>query len=113
VENGIKKPILAKQFLALYFANKKIVQVSSDELKKYPTGEPVKFKDGELVVGQSSPTVYFISNGERRPIPSEEVFNSLGFKWGNIIKTTDKILSVQPVGSPIYLGAAVETTVNK
>lgn len=113
VENGIKKPLWSKQFLTLYFQNKKITPVSPDELKKYPTGEPVKFKDGELVVGESSPTVYFISNGERRPIPTEEVFNSLGFKWENIIKTTDKILSLHPIGAPIYLGGVVEVTSSK
>jgi hypothetical protein len=113
VENGVKKPIWAKQFLTLYFGGKKITAVSPDELKKYPTGEPIKFKDGELVVGEGAPTVYFISNGERRPIPTEEVFNVLGFKWENIIKTTDKILSLHPVGTPIYLGGAVETAVNK
>lgn len=112
VENGIKKPIWAKQLLTLYFANKKITVVSPDELKKYPTGEPIKFKDGELVLGESSPTVYFVSNSERRPIPSEQVFNGLGFKWTNIIKTTDKILSLHQIGNPVYLGGAVETTVN-
>ncbi len=112
VENGVKKPLWAKQFLTLYFANKKITVVSPDELKKYPTGEPVRFRDGELVVGESSPTVYFISNGERRPIPTEQVFTGMGWKWGNIIKTTDKILSLHPLGSTIYLGGAVETTVN-
>ena len=109
VENGIKKPIWAKQFLTLYFANKKITVVSPDELKKYSTGEPVKFKDGELVVGESSPTVYFISNGERRPIPSEQVFTGMGWKWSNIVKTTDKILSLHTTGATIYLGGAVES----
>jgi len=112
VENGVKRPIWAKQFLTLYFQNKKITAVSPDELKKYPTGEPVKFRDGELVLGESSPTVYFISNGERRPIPTEDVFNNLGFKWENIIKTTDKILSLHPIGTPIYLGGAIEITSN-
>lgn len=112
VENGIKKPLWSKQFLTLYFKDKKITAVSVDELKKYPTGEPVKFKDGELVLGESSPTVYFISNSERRPIPSEQVFTGLGFKWENIVKTTDKILSLHPISTPIYLGGAVETTVN-
>lgn len=109
VENGTKKPIWSKDFLTLYFKNKKITPVSPDELKKYPSGEPLKFKDGELVVSGSAPTVYIISNGERRPIPTEEVFNGLGFRWENIIKTTDKLLSLHPLGAPIYLGGAVET----
>lgn len=114
VENGIKKPIWSREFLTLYFKGKPIIPVSPDELKKYQTGEPVKFKDGELVMSESSPTVYVISNGERRPIPNEEIFNSLGYKWENVIKTTDKILSLHVLGSPIYLGGVIETTtVNK
>jgi hypothetical protein len=113
VENGVKKPIWAKHFLTLYFANKKITAVSPDELKKYTTGEPIKFKDGELVMSDSSPTVYIVSNGERRPIPTEQVFNGLGYRWTNIIKTTDKILSLHPLGAPVYLGGAVEAATNK
>ena len=113
VENGIKKPIWSKQFLTLYFQNKKITPVSPEELKEYPNGEPVKFKDGELILSESSPTVYIISNGERRPIPTEEVFNGLGYKWENIIVTSDKILSLHSLGSPVYLGGAVETATNK
>lgn len=113
VENGIKKPIWAKELLTLYFKNKKITPVSPDELAKYPTGEPVKLKDGELVMSQSSPTVYVISNGERRPIPTEEVFNGLGYKWENIIKTSDKILSLHPLSAPIYLSGEAEITINQ
>jgi hypothetical protein len=112
VENGVKKPIWAKELLNLYFKNKKIISVAPDELAKYPTGEPVKLKDGELVMSQSSPTVYVISNGERRPIPTEEVFNSLGYKWENIVKVPDKILSLHLLGSPIYIGGQTEITTN-
>lgn len=113
VENGVKKPIWSKDLMNLYFRNKKITVVSPDELGKYPTAEPVKFKDGELVMSSGSPTVYIVSNGERRPISSEEVFNGLGYKWTNIIKTTEKILSLHPLGSPVYLGGAVEAATNK
>ncbi|HLD30814.1 MAG TPA: hypothetical protein VJB41_01260 [Patescibacteria group bacterium] len=111
VENGLKKPIWGKEFLTLYYKDKKITAVSPEELDKYPTAEPIKFEDGELVVAPGSPTVYIISNGEKRAIPTEQVFNQLGYKWKNIIKTTDKILTLHPLGSPIYVGAgAVETT---
>lgn len=111
VENGIKKPLWGKEFLTLYFKGRSIIPVSSEELQKYQTGEPIKFRDGELVMSQSSPTVYVISNSERRPIPTEEVFNELGYKWENIIKTTDKLLSLHPLGSPIYLSGETEITI--
>ncbi len=110
VENGIKKPLWGKELLTLYFKGKSIISVSPSELEKYPNGEPVRFEDGELVMSQSSSTVYVISNGERRPIPTEEIFNELGYKWENIIKTTDKILSLHPLGSPIYLNGETEIT---
>lgn len=114
VENGLKKPIWGREFLTLYYKDKKITAVSSEELNKYPTVEPIKFKDGELVVAPSSPTVYIISNGEKRAIPTEQVFNQLGYKWENIIKTTDKILTLHSTGSPIYIGTGgVEATAKK
>jgi len=111
VENGLKKPIWGREFLTLYYKDKKLTSVSSEELNKYPTAEPVKFKDGELVVASGSPTVYIISNGEKRAIPTEKIFNQLGYKWENIIKTSDKILTLHPTGSPVYIGTGgVEAT---
>jgi hypothetical protein len=101
VQNGIKYPIWAKQLLTLYYKTKKIVKVTAEELKQYPTGDPVKFKDGELLKSDKESTIYFISNGIRRPFVSESAFKELGYKTANIIVTTDKLLSLHPLGEVI------------
>ena len=101
VQNGIKYPLWAKQLLTLYYKTKKIVKVTAEELKQYPTGDPIKFKDGELVKSDHEATVYFISNGARRPFVSGDAFKELGYKFENIITTTDKLLSLHPIGEVI------------
>ncbi len=111
VENGQKHPIYSKEILLANFKNRNIVRVSPDELDKYSTQEPVKFNDGELVMGSSN-IVYVISRGERHAIASKEIFDKLGYKWENVIKTTDQALEIQPLGSPInYLPEQVQAAI--
>lgn len=101
VQNGTKYPLWAKQLLTLYYKTKKITKVTAEELKQYPTGDPIKFKDGELVKSDHDATVYFISNGARRPFVSGDAFKELGYKFQNVITTTDKLLGLHPVGEVI------------
>ncbi|OGG86740.1 hypothetical protein A3B87_01430 [Candidatus Kuenenbacteria bacterium RIFCSPHIGHO2_02_FULL_39_13] len=49
-----------------------------------PTGEQVYFRDGTLIKG-SAATIYVISQGYARPFESQQVFDALGYKTGNII----------------------------
>lgn len=101
VQNGVKYPLWAKQLLTLYYKTKKIVKVTAKELEQYPTGDPIKFKDGELVKSDHEATVYFISNGVRRPFVSGDAFKELGYKFENVITATDKLLSLHPLGEVI------------
>ncbi|MFH1456915.1 MAG: hypothetical protein ABIF17_02240 [Patescibacteria group bacterium] len=103
VENGQKHPIWSKQLMNLYYPKFKLTQASSDELEKYPTQDPVKFKDGELVKSDKDPVVYVISNGERRAIADEKTFISLWYKWNNIITTTNQILGLHPLGDELSI----------
>ncbi len=101
VKDAIKNPIWSKELMQKNYPSRKLTPVSPEELEKYPTGEPVKFKDGELVMSDSSPAVYVISNGEKRAIASGEVFESLGYKWDNIIRTNNKVLEIHSTGEMI------------
>lgn len=103
VQNAKKYPIWSKEIMVTNYGNWRITSVSQDELDKYETMEPVKFKDGELVKSNTSPSVYFISEGLLLPIPSADVFEGMGWKWENIISTTEKALSLHQIGEPIYL----------
>ncbi len=101
VEEGVKKPIWSVELMKANFSSRKITPVSPEELEKYTTGEPVIFKDGELVKSPSEPTVYVISNGLKRPINDEATFLGLGYKWENIITTSEKALSLHTTGEPL------------
>jgi hypothetical protein len=103
VQDGYKYPLISKDILKINFPKVKITRVSTEELDKYPRMGAVKIKDGELVKTPDSPSVYFISNGTKRPFASGEVFEKLGFKWANVRKVETVSLSNMPTGNHIYL----------
>lgn len=98
VEDGIKHPIYAREIWQTKYAHKKLTTVSPEELDKYPTGAPVKFNDGELIKSYDKSDVYVIADGKRRPIISGQVFEDLGYKWENLIVTTQKAVDIHPLG---------------
>lgn len=108
VYNGIKYPIWDGAIIEARFPKYSKIKVDETELDKFATGEPVKFEDGALIKSKNAPTVFFISRGRLRPIPSEDVFLAYNWKWGNVIKTTDKILGLYETGAPITLEAQLE-----
>ncbi|MFA6215916.1 MAG: hypothetical protein WC768_05095, partial [Patescibacteria group bacterium] len=101
IENGIKMPIIAKEILAANFKQKVLTPVSQEELDKYQTGDPVKFRDGELIRSATDSRVYVISGGYRRWVKSEKAFAKFGYKWDNIITTTQAAVELQPLGADI------------
>jgi len=101
VENGIRHSIWSKEILQSRFSNRTPVVVEQTSIDQYPKEDPILFKDGELITSPGSRGVYIISNGQRRGIASKEAFDSLGFKWKNIIWTTDNALNIHPEGEPI------------
>ncbi len=101
VYNGEKKPILAPEIINLYYKNKQIIKTTPEELNNYTTGDPVRLKDGELATSPDSSAVYVISNGEKHPFLSAEVFIGLGYKWENVISVPNKILNLHPTGEMI------------
>ena len=102
VENGVKHPIFSKEILVANFGSRKITsKQTTAELEKYITGEPLLFKEGELVKSDSQPAVYVISNKQRRPITSEAAFVKLGYNWDNVIVTNAAAIGVHLLGEPL------------
>ena len=101
VIEGVKAPIWDAVFLKTKFKNKKIIPVSPEELNEYSAIEPVIFGDGELVKSPNSPAVYIIANGKKRPFASGKVFESLGYKWENVITVSSKVLYLHGKGEAI------------
>ncbi len=102
VESGRRYPILDKAIMQIDYPTMKTSLVASDTLSKYPSGFPVLLRDGVLVKG-SGPDVYVISNGKKRHVTSEKVFTTIGYKWSNIITTSDAVLDLHPTGDPIIV----------
>ncbi len=103
VENGIKYPLLDEVFLKLYFTRRPIKTVAHETVETYETGQPYTFNSGELVKGNSDPVVYVVEDNYLRPIPSEEVFEKMGWKWSNIVIAPDRVIAVQNIGQAIEL----------
>ncbi|USN53877.1 MAG: hypothetical protein H6760_01775 [Candidatus Nomurabacteria bacterium] len=101
VENGLRHPIYSKEILRSRFKYQRWTTVSRAELEQYPIGDPVKFKDGEIVTSPGADGVYLITDGVKRGIPSPGVFDQLGLKWSNLIWTTDRALDIHPTGEKI------------
>jgi hypothetical protein len=98
VENNVKHAIYSREILQARFGSRSIIPAKVDELWSYETGDPVKFSDGALVGVIGQPAVYLISEGKRRPIVSETVFLSFGFKWENILWTNEKSVQIHSLG---------------
>lgn len=103
VENGIRHSIWSKEIMQSRFKNRVFSVVDQKEIDLYPEREPIKFKEGELVTSNNTGIVYVISNGNKRPFGSADVFNALGYKWENIIYTTPQALEIHPTRAPISL----------
>jgi len=103
VENGVRHSIYSPQILNSQFSNRVPVVVEQSTIDKYPRGADIKFKDGELITSPGYRSVFVISNGYRRPIDSADTFNTLGYKWNQIIHTTDKSVQLHPLGDFVSL----------
>ncbi len=108
VSSGKKHPLLERIVLQANFPHLKIRPVSSKELENYPSSDPELFADGTLVKTPLFPTVYIISNGKRRPITTEEAFETLGFQWSRIVVSNGDILSRHEEGEPITVGRVID-----
>lgn len=103
VESGYKYPITDKIFLSTKFKGKKIVKGTTVELNKYTKGNPILFSDGELLSSVSSPTVYLISQGKKRPFANGYIFENLGYKFSNVVKISPQLLALYPMGDTINI----------
>ena len=102
VEDGVKRPIVSAEIMKVNYPNKKISAISPEALAKYPSAEPVRFRDGELITSPGSgKAIFVVSNGMRRPIISGQVFEQLGYSWARIIYTSDAAVNMHPLGEAV------------
>lgn len=103
VKENTKYPIVDVEILNNNFPYNSIIKVNPEELKQFKSGSAIKFRDGTLIKTDDNPTVYVISEKERLPIFSEEIFEILGYRWGDIITTSESILNMHPLGQVLKI----------
>ncbi|NUM25390.1 MAG: hypothetical protein HUU49_02065 [Candidatus Buchananbacteria bacterium] len=101
VEAGLKHPIYAREIMESRFPKKVLTQVAPEILDQYQTGDPVKFRDGELIQAQGDSKVYVVAGGYRRWVKTEAAFAKFSYKWDNIITTSAQALTVHPLGEDV------------
>jgi hypothetical protein len=101
VDAGTKAPIWDKVLLQTKFKNKKIIKASAAQLAAYPTVDPVRLNDGDIVRTPLNPAVFIIENGLKRLVTSAEAFSALGYKWSNVLVVSEKLLSLHQEGQII------------
>lgn len=101
VISGGKRPIINQEILKADFPNQPIKQLTSAELDKYLTGDPVTLPDGWLIKSKTDSAVYVISKGKRLPIFSSEIFTRMKYSWSNIKVVSDQTLAVHQLGQTI------------
>ncbi len=101
VENGVRHAIFDPAILGARFAGIIATPTTPGQIEQYLEGAPVSLPDGYLVRSALNPTVYVISEGQRRPIPSETIFLGYGYRWENVHAVTEFILDLHPLGEDL------------
>lgn len=106
VEDGVKHPIFSREILQSRFAGWEVKNPTPQEISQYVQGDPVKFSDGTLVAAHGSPDVFVVSGGHRRHVADESTFLALGYRWTDIVWTTERAVLEHPLSGPVTSSAA-------
>ncbi|MDO8583608.1 MAG: hypothetical protein Q7R83_00315 [bacterium] len=101
VENNVRHAIANMPLLKLYFKNQPAKLLTATKLATLKVGTPYALHDGELVKATGDAAVYVMENGQRRPIPSGQVFEEIGWKWKNVVVLPAAFLNTYPIGDPV------------
>jgi len=101
VVDGTKSPLWDALLLKTRFKNKPIAKIDPLKLTSYTTIAPAVWNDGELIKPENNGGVYIVEQGKRRLITSGELFESMGYKWENVITIKPKMFALYEEGLPI------------
>jgi hypothetical protein len=101
IEEEHRRLIPHQALVNLYFRSQPARLLTTKELAKFPVGDPYQLHSGELVQVGKQKAVYVIEQGTKRPIPSGEIFEEIGWDWKNVIALPESLLKQYPLGEPI------------
>lgn len=83
LDDGLGTPILSGVYNARYTVG---------------TGGPVTYPNGSLIRASNSYKVYLVDNGQKRWIPSGEIFVANGYSWSSIFVVDMSVITGYPDG---------------
>ncbi len=101
IESETRRPLSDAALVKLYFSGRPAKKLTPRELQSYPIGPAFLLRDGELVKSPTNPTVYVIVKGEKRRIPSAEIFTRIGWNWKNVVTLPNRVLKAYPDGQDV------------
>jgi hypothetical protein len=110
VENGVRQPLVDSVLLKLYFKGRRIRTVTEKILNEIPVGDTYLLHDGELVKTKESATVYVIENSKLRAIPSGDIFESVGWKWKNVVTVPSRLLVAHEQGDAFTMEQVINAS---
>ena len=102
VGNGILEPLSLFVFTQRGYKFKDEVSVQEADLSAWPVGKPMPPPTGLLVKNKTTPAVYYIESGTKRPI-SYGVFMANRFSFKNVIIASDEDLAQLETGDELRL----------
>lgn len=102
IENGQRRPFWSKSALVSRHDESKIIEVSKNDLQRYPEGYPIKYPNYSLLKSPAG-QIYLIVNNEKKEIESEEVFKTIGYNPEEVIEVADDELLHYADGRKITL----------
>lgn len=103
IEDNIKHAIPNASLVKLYFNGWPAKAMTAKQLNAFTQGDDYKLHDGELIRTKDDPAVYVMENGLRRPIPSGDIFEALGWNWKNVVTLPTAVVTTYPMGNPVQL----------
>ncbi len=103
VDNKVRHLVIHKDIQKARYAGWRVHVTPHEEIAALAEGAAITFPDGTLTKLPGLPTVYVISEGQRRPIIDEKTYLGLGYEWDDIIETDPDAISVHIPGSLIQL----------
>ncbi|MDP2693007.1 MAG: serine hydrolase [bacterium] len=108
INDGKYYSITDENIAKINYPNIAIENASATELANFVSGEPLKLKDGTLFGITGSNKIYVVATGKKRHIASEDIFNSLGYSWTNIIWVDEFTGLNHPTGQPLYVKREIQ-----
>lgn len=105
ISDGYKIKFDSKEDLPNTYQSREIKYITKSQLAAYGYKDIKKYPDGTLLQEIGENTVYYLQNGEKRPLGATEVeFESLGFSKDDIIDVLESDLDIYETGDKILFG---------